>query len=155
MHERRHDSRDSQLTGLLLPLADRNLILPNVAVAELIDYQSAAFNLDSPLWYLGRVAWRDRQIPLLSFESACGQKIVIGERARIVILNALGGRPELKFIALLVQGIPRSYKLDSQLSYVDVPLCSLEKAAVQVADQVAKVPDLLALEELLVSAALV
>jgi chemosensory pili system protein ChpC len=154
MHERRHDSRDSQLTGLLLPLADRNLILPNVAVAELIDYQSAAFNLDSPLWYLGRVAWRDRQIPLLSFESACGQKIVIGERARIVILNALGGRPELKFIALLVQGIPRSYKLDSQLSYVDVPLCSLEKAAVQVADQVAKVPDLLALEELLVSAGL-
>ena len=37
MHERRHDSRESQLTGLLLPLADRNLILPNVAVAELID----------------------------------------------------------------------------------------------------------------------
>ncbi|GAB6404736.1 chemotaxis protein CheW [Pseudomonas sp. MHK4] len=155
MHERRHDSRESQLTGLLLPLADRNLILPNVAVAELIDYQPAAFDLDSPPWYLGRVAWRDRQIPLLSFESACGQKIVIGERARIVILNALGGRHELKFIALLVQGIPRSYKLDSQLSYVDVPLCSLEKAAVQVADQVAKVPDLLALEELLVSAGLV
>jgi chemosensory pili system protein ChpC len=80
---------------------------------------------------------------------------VIGERARIVILNALGGRPQLKFIALLVQGIPRSYKLDSQLSYVDVPLCPLEQAAVQVGEQVAKVPDLLALEELLVSAGLV
>ena len=72
-----------------------------------------------------------------------------------MILNALGGRPELKFIALLVQGIPRSYKLDSQLSYVDVPLCPLEQAAVQVGEQVAKVPDLLALEELLVSAGLV
>jgi chemosensory pili system protein ChpC len=80
--------------------------------------------------------------------------VVIGERARIVILNALGGRPELKFIALLVQGIPRSYKLDSQLSYVDVPLCALEQAAVQVGEQVAKVPDLLALEELLVTAGL-
>ena len=91
---------------------------------------------------------------MLSFESACGQKIVIGERARIVILNALGGRPGLKFIAILVQGIPRSYKLDSQLSYVDVPLCSLEKAAVQVADQVPKVPDLLALDELVVEAGL-
>ena len=40
MHERRHNQRSSQLTGLLLPLADRNLILPNVAVAELIDYQA-------------------------------------------------------------------------------------------------------------------
>ena len=154
MLERRLNQRSINLTGLLLPMADLNLILPNVAVAELIDYQSAAFDLDTPPWYLGRVAWRNRQIPLLSFESACGQKIVIGDRARIVILNALGGRPELKFIAMLVQGIPRSYKLDSQLSYVDVPLCALEKAAVQVADQVAKVPDLLALEELLVSAGL-
>lgn len=149
------EHRSSHLTGLLLPLADRNLILPNVAVAELIGYQSAAFDLDTPPWYLGRVTWRDQQIPLLSFESACASKIVIGERARIVILNALGGRPDLKFIALLVQGIPRSYKLDSQLSYVDVPLCALEQAAVQIGEQVAKVPDLLALEELLVSAGLV
>ena len=149
------EHRTSNLIGLLLPLADRHLILPNVAVAELIDYQPGTLDLDTPPWYLGRVAWRNRQIPLLSFESACGNKIVIGERARIVILNALGGRADLKFIALLVQGIPRSYKLDSQLSYVDVPLCSLEQAAVQVGEQVAKVPDLLALEALLVSAGLI
>ncbi|MNF72359.1 CheW-like domain protein [compost metagenome] len=148
------EHRTRHLTGLLLPLSDRNLILPNVAIAELVDYQQGTFDLDTPPWYLGRVTWRNRQIPLLSFESACGQKTVIGDRARIVILNALGGRPELKFIALLVQGIPRSYKLDSQLSYVDVPLCSLEQAAVQVGDQVAKVPDLLALEALLVNAGL-
>jgi chemosensory pili system protein ChpC len=148
------DRRTSNLTGLLLPLADRNLILPNVAIAELIDYQPGTFDLDTPAWYLGLVTWRDRQIPLLSFESACGSKTVIGDRARIVVLNALGGRPQLKFIGLLVQGIPRSYKLDSQLSYVDVPLCPLEKAAVQIAEQVAKVPDLLGLEELLVKAGL-
>ena len=149
------EHRTRHLTGLLLPLSDRNLIVPNVAVAELVDYQQGTFDLDTPPWYLGRVTWRNRQIPLLSFESACGQKTVIGERARIVILNALGGRADLKFIALLVQGIPRSYKLDSQLSYVDVPLCSLEQAAVQVGDQVAKVPDLLAMEALLVDAGLI
>lgn len=150
-----HEHRTSQLTGLLLPLADRTLILPNVAVAELIDYQSGTFDLDSPPWYLGRVNWRNRQIPLLSFESACGGKTMIGERARIVVLNALGGRLDLKFMALLVQGIPRSCKLDSQLSYVDVPLCGLEQAAVQVAEQVVKIPDLLALEQRLVEAGLV
>ena len=147
--------RTSHLTGLLLPLADRHLILPNVAVAELIDYQRSAFDMDTPPWFLGWVSWRERQIPLLSFESACGQKTVIGERARIVVLNALGGRPELRFIALLVQGIPRSCKLDSQLSYVDVPLCGLEQAAVQVGEHVAKVPDLLAMEELVTAAGLV
>ena len=65
------DHRASNLTGLLLPLADRTLVLPNVAIAELIDYQPGSFDLDSPPWYLGLVSWRDRQIPLLSFESAC------------------------------------------------------------------------------------
>ncbi|NUT86688.1 chemotaxis protein CheW [Pseudomonas corrugata] len=150
-----HDHRTRYLTGLLLPLVDRHLVLPNVAVAELIDYQSGTFDMDTPPWFLGWVTWRERQIPLLSFESACDQKTVIGERARIAVLNALGGRAELKFIALLVQGIPRSYKLDSQLSYVDVPLCGLEQAAVQVGEHVAKVPDLLALEELVIAAGLV
>ena len=73
---------------------------------------------------------------------------MIGERARIVILNTLGGDPDFKFMAMVIQGIPRSYKVDSQLSFVDVPLCPLERAAVQVGDHVAKIPDLLALERL-------
>lgn len=149
------DHRISSLTGLLLPLADRHLLLPNVAVAELIDYQKGEPSSDSPPWYLRPVTWRDRQLPLVSFEAACGGPVVVGERARIVVLNALGGRAEVKFIALLVQGIPRSYKVDSQLSFVDVPLSTLELAAVQVLDQVAKVPDLLALEQLLVDSGLV
>ena len=42
---------------------------------------------------------------------------MIGERARIVVLNALGGRPELKFIAMLVQGIPRSVRVSEAPSY--------------------------------------
>ncbi|MNC81664.1 hypothetical protein D3C75_1348650 [compost metagenome] len=61
----------------------------------------------------------------------------------------------MRFIALLVQGIPRSCKLDNQLNYVDVPLQPLERAAVQVADQVARVPDLDGLEQLLEDAGLV
>ena len=148
------DHRTSQLTGLLLPLADRHLVLPNVAIAELIDYQRGEPASDAPPWYLRQVTWRDRQIPLISFEAVCGEAGVTGERSRIVVLNALGGRPTLKFIALVIQGIPRSYKLDSELSYVDVPLCPLELAAVQVGEQVAKVPDLMGLEALLVESGL-
>jgi chemosensory pili system protein ChpC len=148
-------ARLSSLTGLLLPLSDRHVLLPNVAVAELIDYQDSVADPDTPQWYLGPIHWRHRTLPLLSFEAACGSRALVGGRARIVILNALGGRPDLKFIALLTQGIPRSCKVDSQLSYVDVPLDDLELAAVQVGDTVAKIPDLVALEQLLVDAGLV
>ena len=148
-------SQLTTLTGLLLPLGDRNLLVPNVAVAELIDYQDSNAEPDAPIWYLGPIYWRNRTLPLLSFEATCGSRTRVGGRARIVVLNALGGRADLKFIALLTQGIPRSCKLDSQLSYVDVPLAELELAAVQVGDTVAKIPDLVGLEELLVAAGLV
>lgn len=148
------DHRIRSLIGLLLPLSDRTLVLPNIAVAELIDYQPGLPVADTPDGFLGQIAWRDRRVPLISFEAACGSPIVIGERARIVVLNALGGRSDLDFIALLVQGIPRSCKLDSQLNFVDVPLCALELAAVQVAEQVARVPDLLGVERWVVEAGL-
>lgn len=144
----------TQLTGLILPLSDRNLLLPNVAVAELIDYQDCSADSDAPEWYLGPISWRQHSLPLLSFEAACGGRTLVGGRARIVVLNALGGRDELKFIALLTQGIPRSCKVDNQLSYVDVPLNELELAAVQVGETVAKIPDLVGLEQWLVDAGL-
>ncbi|MDP0919927.1 hypothetical protein Q6272_33350, partial [Klebsiella pneumoniae] len=57
-------------------------------------------------------------------------------------------------LVLDADNIPRSYKLDSQLSYVDVPLCPLDLAAVQVGEPVAKVPDLMGLEALLVESGL-
>ena len=142
------DHRVGSLTGLLLPLADRYLLLPNVAIAELIGWQRGEPGSDSPPWHLRQITWRDRELPLISFEAACGGPLVVGERARIVILNTLGGDPDFKFMAMVVQGIPRSYKIDSQLSFVDVPLSPLERAAVQVGDHVAKIPDLLALEKL-------
>ncbi len=145
--------RRTTLTALLLPLADRTLVLPNVAVAELIGYQYGQPAPDRPAWHLGHITWRTQLLPLISFEAACGAPAVVSEHARIVVLNAVGDSP-LRFIGLLVQGVPRSCRLDSQLSYVDVPLAPLEIAAVQIGEQVAKVPDLCGLERLLDAAAL-
>ena len=85
------------LTGLLLPLSDRTLLLPNVAVAELIAYRNPQVAAGLPQWYLGQVAWRDLRLPLLSFEAASSgeQQPVLGSSARVVVINALGGRPHV------------------------------------------------------------
>ncbi|MBJ9974905.1 chemotaxis protein CheW [Pseudomonas sp. S75] len=143
----------SSLTGLLLPLGDRTLVLPNVAVAELIGERAFVCERHQPAWHMGWIAWRQQRLPLIGFEAACGGQTPCGERARIVVLNALGDSDQ-RYLALLLQGIPRSCKLDSQLNYVDVPLAELEQAAVQVGDLVARVPDLIALERLVREAAL-
>ena len=62
----------ASLTGLLVPLADRTLLLPNVAVAELIPYRAPQVTEGTPDWFLGQIAWRDLRLPLLSFEAASG-----------------------------------------------------------------------------------
>ena len=103
----------------------------------------------------GQVAWRDLVLPLLSFEAASGGEAQVRPGARVAVLNALGGRPQVKFIALLVQGIPRSLKVDEQLPRADAPLAPLELEAVKLGDTLAKIPDLLGLEQKLADAGLI
>lgn len=144
------------ITGLLVPLSDRTLLLPNVAVAEMIPYRTLQAGLDTASWFLGQVAWRDLTLPLLSFEAASGGQLETGSRAlQVAVLNALGGRAHVKFIALLVQGIPRSVKLDAALARSDVTLGPLELDAVNLGDIQARIPDLVALEQKLADAGLI
>lgn len=145
----------SSLTGLLVPLADRTLLLPNVAVAELIPYRAPQVSAGMPDWFLGQVAWRDLQLPLLSFEAASGGQAQTGAGARVAVINALGGRPKVKFIALLVQGIPRSVKVGADLARADAALAPLELEAVTLEDTVLKIPDLIGLEQMLADAGLI
>lgn len=147
MPERAFSRRDT-LSTLLLPLAERQLIVPDVAVAELIGYRPGMPSGSTQPWDLGDVAWRGRHLPLVSFEAACGLAVPKGDRVRIAVMHGIGAR--LPFFGLLTQGIPRTFRADSQLSYIDVPLASLELAAVLAGNDVARVPDLDALAELIV-----
>ncbi|GLZ24977.1 chemotaxis protein [Stutzerimonas stutzeri] len=150
-------SQDAEsLTGLLMPLADRMLLVPNVAVAELIPYRAPQAVQGMPAWLLGQVQWRDLSLPLLSFEAASsGEPQPVGSAARVAVLNAVGGRDHVKFIALLVQGIPHSIKVDASLARADVELAPLELDAVNLGDMQARIPDLVGLEQKLADAGLI
>ncbi|MBP8184289.1 MAG: chemotaxis protein CheW [Pseudomonas sp.] len=143
------------LTGLMVPLSDRTLLVPNVAVAELLPYRAPQATPGMPAWMLGQIAWRDLRLPLLSFEAASGGEPQITSNTRVAVINALGGRPEVKFLALLVQGIPRSIKLESNLARANVQLAALELDAVSIGEAVLKIPDLIGLEQLLADAGLI
>jgi chemosensory pili system protein ChpC len=145
----------SNLAALLMPLTDRSLILPQVAMAELVTYRPTKSPAGAPSWYLGQLEWRDLRLPLLSFEAASGGHVELGERCRIAIINAQGGRDHVKFIALLLQGIPRSVRIDQTLAAANVPLMPLEVGAAMLGTDVVRIPDLAALEQLLEDAGLI
>ncbi len=142
------DQTVAQITGLLLTLSDRLLLLPNTAVAELVAYRNVQPAENSPNWLLGQIAWRDLSLPLLSFEAASSDIPANLDNARVVIINAIGGRPKFRFFALLIKGIPRSVRIEKSLQRLpDEALQNLELDAVSIDGEIAKIPDLAALEQ--------
>jgi len=98
----------------LIPVTGEDLILPNVAVAEVISYSQAEPVTDKPEWLLGMLAWRERTIPLIAFEAVCGQPLPeTGRGTKIAILNAITGQKGLEFYGIILQGIPHLMSADA------------------------------------------
>ena len=95
---------------LMISLAEETLLLPNAAVAEVIGYIKPEPLESSPSWFMGRITWRERLVPLISIEAA----MTTGENnnaeargVRIAILNTLKGNTDVPYIGIISQGIPR------------------------------------------------
>jgi len=92
---------------LLLPLHMDVALLPNAAVAEVIPYVEPVAIEDAPSWLIGYISWRERQVPLVMFETASeGDSGRIHNGCRIAVLNTLNGNGKLPYIAILMQGLP-------------------------------------------------
>ena len=93
---------------LFIPLKDELLLLPNSNVAEVVPYEEPTPFSDAPPWLLGRVSWRERLIPLISFGVISGRnkKSTVSKKSRIIVLNTLNGNSELPYISIVTQGIP-------------------------------------------------
>ena len=101
-------SQHKPIHCLLIPLNEETMLLPNAAVAEVVDYIEPEPIHDAPAWLLGRILWRDRTVPLVSFEAASGGKrIASGSANRIAVLNTLNSSSRVPYIAVVLQGIPR------------------------------------------------
>lgn len=99
------------LNGLVVPLAEQSLLLPHVAVAELIGYRLTQSASQGPAWFLGWTLWREQQIPLIDPQELLGPSAEPSQTSRTLVLNAVSGHPGLEVIAMRVRGIPRSKKI--------------------------------------------
>ena len=98
---------ETELATLLIPVSGRQLILPNVTVAEIIPFVEPQLEDDVPTWFLGRFTWRSQQIPLISFEAINEEPFLSQHRQRrIAVLNGLVG-DQLPFCGIVTEGAPR------------------------------------------------
>jgi chemosensory pili system protein ChpC len=96
-----------EVRSVLIPLSDRQLLLPNAVVAEIMGYQTPEAVEGAPEWLMGNLAWRGIMIPVISFEVMNGNEVMEpGHRGRIAIINVLSNRPRFSHYGLVVQAIP-------------------------------------------------
>lgn len=137
------------LACLLLPVADRNLLLPTVSVAEMVPYNLPSRGGRGPDWYLGEVHWRNTLVPLVCYEVINGDPNPgIASRSRIAVLNTTGVSNELPFIGILTQGIPRlAHVENSQIRELDAQSSRpYDLMQVAIAAEEASIPNIEAIE---------
>lgn len=104
----------TDISSMLLPLENRNLLLPGVAVAEIVRFIPPEMERDeeTPPWFLGFIYWRNQRVPLVSFEGMLGETIPsMSTRCRIAVMNNTGLNQQMDFFAILLQETPRLLRL--------------------------------------------
>lgn len=143
------------LTCLSMDVAEQKILLPNTAVAELVPYRNVSSIEHAPEWVVGQFDWRGVRLPVVSYAALTQQQELLDEQSRIVILNAISEREDFRFYAIIIQGIPRSVRVDASLS-VDstAELGEYQLQAVRQHGHRLYIPDLKALEALIINTVL-
>ena len=139
--------------SLWVPLEGVNLLVPNVAIAEVIDYQPLDLIHDGPDWLLGCLRWREQELPVVSVERLCGFNLPQGARgSRISVLNSVLAGSELSFYAIVTADIPRLFSADEDAlgssMLGDRVLPRTVADCVRIGNEEAFIPDLESIQEM-------
>lgn len=140
------------LPCVMIPMTDRQLLLPNVSIAEVVDYVGTDPRDNAPAWLLGELNWRGLNLPIISYDAANGGEATVpgGNRGRIAVLNTIGpNHNQLPFLALVTQGIPSQARLvEEQVRVIDGDTGPADLMKVEVDGDQAYIPNLEYLEAL-------
>lgn len=137
----------TQLYAVLISLAGDTLLLPNLAVAEVVARDAVQPAPQLPPWLAGTLEHGGRRLPVLRFERLNGGGSESDtRRERVVIINTLGRHLPSGQFALITQAYPHLVTLNraalQALPLHDEDRAELLLARVRVANQDALIPDL-------------
>ena len=145
------DDVQDKVHSLWVPLREMNLLLPNVAVAEISSYRVPNAREGMPDWFLGMVQWREQETPVISLEAVCGLNVPSNPVfSRLMIINSVNPGSPLKHFAIVTAGLPGLIQFgdDTADEVVDYGNDGL-KCIVRIGSEQAVIPDLPYLQGLL------
>ncbi len=150
------NERNDTLSCVMIPMSGRQLLLPNVSIAEVVDFNRSEAPDGAPEWLVGHLEWRGLILPVISYDAANGGEkgAVDSNRGRIVVLNTIGDHHEsVPFMALVTHGIPSQTRLtEDQVRKIEGDTGSADLMQVEVDGESAYIPDLGFLESLALEA---
>lgn len=150
------EEKKTEIRGLMIPITNGRVLLPNATVAEVITLSTPDRIANAPEWLLGRISWRGWKLPLISFSLLAG--LALDERAtggRVCVMKALSGFARMPYMAMLAQGFPRLTTISSDI-LIPTGDASNRRAGVlmdlMVRDDQAVIPDLQYVEQVVFDA---
>ena len=105
----------SEVRCVLIPLRASRLLLPNVVVAEVMNYQKPESRENTPDWFMGVMAWRGTSVPVVSIEGLMGGTVAEpGYRGRTIVTNTLNGNKAIPHIGLVSKSIPSLVRVNEE-----------------------------------------
>jgi chemosensory pili system protein ChpC len=144
------EPKGKEVRGVVLDIGGVELLLPSAAVAEVVYCEEPKPHPGCPLWLLGTVPWRDRELPLVSVR-ACGEhphEVRRGPRARTAICYSPNADSALPYLGILAVGPPRLtvFRVEAMRPAELSPANPFVRHSLTYMDRSAWIPDLDAIE---------
>ena len=133
-----------KIRSLWVPLRGMNLLLPNMAVAEISSYRVPEVLPDMPEWMLGTVKWGGQDIAVISLEALCGIRVPSNPVfSRLMIVNSVRQDSNVQHYAIVTAGLPGLIQFghDTPDEYSDFEEEGLH-CMVRIGNEEAIIPDL-------------
>ena len=138
------ETNQEKIRSLWIPLRGMNLLLPNMAVAEISSYRIPETLPEMPEWMLGTVKWQGEDIAVISLEALCGIRVPSNPVfSRLMIVNSVRKDSKLKNYAIVTAGLPGliQFGYDTADEFSDFEEEAL-KCMVRIGSEEAIIPDL-------------
>jgi len=119
---------------LYVPLHESILLVPMSAVAEVVQTVAVTEQQDAPVWFDGWLEWRQKRVPLISFE-ALGEDIGndtrqgILDKSSALVINTLSPEKGLSYYAIQAQGFSKT--LQASLAWSGLQFLSCQNYLLQ------------------------
>jgi chemosensory pili system protein ChpC len=139
-----------KLSAMLCICDGFNLLLPSIAVAEMVSGVAASTEASTEHpWLLGEMGWRGLTIPVLSFEQLLIQRGARLRGSHIAIIRGHVNTEKLPFYGVPLQAIPSSIQIKDQGQLEEMPdegRLDFAECYVRIQGVAAVIPQLEALE---------